>query len=185
MPRTTAGVGARRRRVQGEGVCERRDFRHRERTFPARERGKAARSAAGTYFSTTRAAGDVRASGDLGDQSSGGNATRQKAGRGEENSRPTSPLPPRTGPRNATWHSCSSSVRLCFISTLQPLVTRAVSKIRAPCALMARVSVSSSNLCPCASVPRIRIVTCISTRWLRRRAPGLPEVFDVLPMQPH
>src|SRR2546430_10628521 len=55
----------------------------------------------------------VRASGLLGVQSSGGKATRQKVGRGAVNSRPSSPLPPRTGPRNATWHSCSSSVLLC------------------------------------------------------------------------
>jgi hypothetical protein len=57
----------------------------------------------------------LRASGDLGFQSSGGNATRQKAGRGEENSKPISDLPSRTGPRKTTWHSCSSSVRLCFM----------------------------------------------------------------------
>jgi len=44
----------------------------------------------------------VRASGCLGVQSSGGNATRQKLGRASENSNPTSALPERTGPRNAT-----------------------------------------------------------------------------------
>src|SRR5215470_14098715 len=57
----------------------------------------------------------VRASGFLGDQSSGGKATRQNVGRGVENSRPISARPLRTGPRNATWHSCSSSVLLCLI----------------------------------------------------------------------
>src|SRR5271166_4490793 len=37
-----------------------------------------------------------RASGCFDDQSSGGNATRQKVGRGSENSSPISALPPRT-----------------------------------------------------------------------------------------
>jgi hypothetical protein len=44
----------------------------------------------------------VRASGCFDDQSSGGNATRQKLGRASENSNPTSAFPPRTGPRNTT-----------------------------------------------------------------------------------
>src|SRR5208283_6049942 len=44
----------------------------------------------------------VRASGCFGDQSSGGKATRQKVGQGEENSNPISALPERTGPRNTT-----------------------------------------------------------------------------------
>src|ERR1700719_1602439 len=65
----------------------------------------------------------VRASGCFGVQSSGGNATRQKLGRASENSSPTSAFPARTGPRNATWHSCSSLVRLCCSCTLLPLVS--------------------------------------------------------------
>src|SRR5215472_7392855 len=60
----------------------------------------------------------LRASGCLGLQSSGGKVTRQKLGRGMENSKPTSALPERTGPRNTTEHSCSSSVPLCCICTL-------------------------------------------------------------------
>src|SRR5258707_15683157 len=95
----------------------------------------------------------VRASGCLGDQSSGGNATRQKLGRASENSNPTSALPERTGPRNATWHSCSSLVRLCCNCTLLPLVTRACIITSAPCALIASVAVSSSNFLPWASFP--------------------------------
>src|SRR5258708_17893650 len=43
--------------------------------------------------------------------------SRQKLGRASENSNPTSALPERTGPRNATWHSCSSLVRLCCTCT--------------------------------------------------------------------
>ena len=43
---------------------------------------------------------------------------------------------------------------------------------RAPWAFMARVTASSSKGLPCASVPRMRTLTCINTRWLRRRAPG-------------
>src|SRR3989442_829017 len=66
-----------------------------------------------TYLFDVRLPETVRASGLLGVQSSGGKATRQKVGRGAVNSRPISALPPRTGPRNATWHSCSSSVLLC------------------------------------------------------------------------
>src|SRR5260370_37478868 len=95
----------------------------------------------------------VRASGCFGDQSSGGNATRQKLGRASENSSPTSALPARTGPRNATWHSCSSLVRLCCNCTLLPLVTRACIITSAPCALIASVAVSSSNFLPWASFP--------------------------------
>src|SRR5690349_2049664 len=85
----------------------------------------------------------VRASGLFDDQSSGGKATRQKFGLGAENSTPISALPLRTGPRNATWHSCSSSVLLCLMLITAPLITRALSKTRAPCALIARVSVIS------------------------------------------
>src|SRR5690349_4959188 len=66
-----------------------------------------------------------RDSGPLGDQSSGGKATRQNCGRGAENSRPISALLPRTGPRNTTEHSCSSVVRLCCRLTRLPLVKRA------------------------------------------------------------
>jgi len=67
----------------------------------------------------------VRDSGPLGDQSSGGKATRQNWGRGAENSRPISALLPRTGPRKTTEHSCSSVVRLCCRLTTLPLVKRA------------------------------------------------------------
>src|SRR5438105_15174956 len=63
----------------------------------------------------------ARASGLFGVQSSGGKATRQKVGCGAVNSRPISALPPRTGPRNATWHSCSSSVLLFFMCPTLPL----------------------------------------------------------------
>src|SRR5215472_1637879 len=106
----------------------------------------------------------VRASGCLGDQSSGGNVTRQNVGRASENSRPISPCPARTGPRNTTRHSCSSCVCLCCISTLLPFVSRACSSTSAPCALIASVDASSSNFLPCASVPRMRTATCINTR---------------------
>src|SRR5450432_1071355 len=128
-------------------------------------------------LSTRRVREAVRASGCLGVQSSGGNATRQKAGRGSENSRPISALPSRTGPRNTTWHSCSSSVMLCFILRLLPLVMRFLRATRAPWALMARVSVFSSKGLPCASLPRICTPTCIKTRWLRRRTAGLVVVL--------
>src|ERR1700756_584265 len=90
----------------------------------------------------------VRASGFLGDQSSGGNATRQNCGRRAENSKPISALLPRTGPRNTTLHSCSSLVVLLRNVNRLPLVTRACSKTSAPCALMANVSASSSNGLP-------------------------------------
>src|SRR5277367_6035577 len=49
---------------------------------------------------------------------------------------------------------------------------------------MARVSASSSKICPAASVPRMRTATCISTRWLRRRAPVVVEVFETWAIQP-
>src|SRR6266480_346227 len=75
--------------------------------------GKKRRALGSASYLTERLVGIVRASGLLGVQSSGGKATRQKVGRGAVNSRPISALPPRTGPRNATWHSCSSSVLLC------------------------------------------------------------------------
>jgi len=106
----------------------------------------------------------VRASGCRGVQSSGGNATRQNVGCGVVNSRPISALPERTGPRNATWHSCSSCVFLCCRRILEPLISLAANKTSAPCALIASVSVSSSILLPCVSVPRIRTATCINTR---------------------
>src|SRR5215813_6567220 len=77
------------------------------------------------YLGVERALKTVRASGFFGDQSSGGKATRQKLGRGAANSSPTSALPLRTGPRNTTWHSCSSCVHLCCRRTVLPLVTRA------------------------------------------------------------
>src|SRR5437879_5123121 len=66
-------------------------------------------------YLTVRCVEIARASGFFGVQSSGGKDTRQNVGHGFENSNPISALPPRTGPRNATWHSCSSSVLLCFI----------------------------------------------------------------------
>src|SRR5258708_29712665 len=75
---------------------------------------------------------NVRASGFFGVQSSGGNATRQNVGRGAVNSRPISALPLRTGPRNATSHSCSSSVLLCSMSTAPPPTTRTASNHTAP-----------------------------------------------------
>ena len=74
------------------------------------------------YLSSCPGEGE-RASGCLDVQSSGGNATRQNVGRGSENSKPISALPARTGPRNTTWHSCSSWVRLCCMKTLLPLVS--------------------------------------------------------------
>jgi hypothetical protein len=124
------------------------------------------------YFSPGRLEETVRASGCFGDQSSGGNATLQNVGQAAENSSPTSPLPARTGPRNTTWHSSSCMVPLCFSITFEPLVSRDCIKINAPCALIAKVAVSSSNTLPCASFPRIRTDTCIKTRWLRRRGPA-------------
>jgi hypothetical protein len=130
------------------------------------------------YLSRARVLDAVRASGCFGVQSSGGKATRQNVGCGEVNSRPISALPERTGPRNTTWHSCSSCVRLCCSMTLLPLVKRDVSNTKAPWALIASVSVSSSIDFPCASVPRIRTATCIKTRWLRRRAPAFKDVFE-------
>src|SRR6266566_3647190 len=60
-------------------------------------------------------------------------ATRQKVGRGELNSTPTSARPLRTGPRNATWHSCSSSVMLCFRWMIAPLTTRWLRRRDAAC----------------------------------------------------
>src|SRR4249920_2391215 len=108
--------------------------------------------------------GILLASGCFGDQSSGGNVTRQNVGDGAENSNPISALPDRTGPRNATWHSSSFLVALWCISTLAPLVSRVCKRISAPCALIASVAVSSSNALPCASLPRIRTATCINTR---------------------
>src|SRR5215471_20751494 len=95
------------------------------------------------YLLVGRERATVRDSGLLGDQSSGGNATRQNCGRGAENSRPISALLPRTGPRNTTLHSCSSEVRVCRRWILAPLVTRACNRTSAPCALIASVSVSS------------------------------------------
>ena len=126
----------------------------------------------------------VRASGCLGFQSSGGKETRQNVGQGEENSSPISAFPSRTGPRKTTWHSCSCLVSPCCICTRLPLVTRALIPINAPCALMASVPASSSNAFPCASFPRIRTLTCIRTRWLRRRGPGLPGVLGDCPINP-
>ena len=61
---------------------------------------------------------------------------------------------------------------LCLIFTLLPAMRRFFSEIRAPWAFMARVTASSSKGLPCASLPRMRTLTCINTRWLRRRAPG-------------
>src|SRR5580693_3030830 len=100
--------------------------------------------------------GILRASGCFGDQSSGGNVTRQKVGDGAENSNPISALPERTGPRNATWHSSSSLVALWCISTFDPLVSRVCKRTRAPCALIASVAVCSSHALPFATVPRTR-----------------------------
>jgi hypothetical protein len=126
----------------------------------------------------------VRASGCRGFQSSGGNETRQNVGHGEENSSPISPFPSRTGPRKTTWHSCSCLVSPCCICTKLPLVNRAFIPISAPCALIASVPASSSNAFPCASFPRIRTFTCIRTRWLRRREPGLLGVLGDWPINP-
>ena len=126
----------------------------------------------------------VRASGCFGDQSSGGNATRQNVGQAIVNSNPTSDFPLRTGPKNTTWHSCSCSVALCLMNTRQPLVTRTCRGISAPWALMASVEVSSSNVWPCASFPRIRTATCIKTRWLRRRGPGWLGEPGAWPIKP-
>src|SRR5712692_1975689 len=78
----------------------------------SREREKQREPGRESYL-TVRLLETLRASGLFGVQSSGGKATRQKVGRGAENSRPISALPLRTGPRNATWHSCSSSVLPC------------------------------------------------------------------------
>src|SRR5262249_52796015 len=88
--------------------------------------------AVNSYFVGGRVLKTVRASGFLGDQSSGGKATRQKVGLGAENSKPISALPLRTGPRKTTWHSCSSSVHLCCKRTVLPLMTRAASSTNAP-----------------------------------------------------
>ena len=61
---------------------------------------------------------------------------------------------------------------LCLIFTLVPLMGRFFRETSAPWAFIARVTVCSSKGLPCASVPRIRTLTCINTRWLRRRGPG-------------
>src|SRR5262245_16052673 len=56
----------------------------------------------GSVENFSRCRETVRASGCFGVQSSGGKATRQNVGCGEENSRPISALPERTGPRKTT-----------------------------------------------------------------------------------
>src|ERR1700730_11126021 len=61
---------------------------------------------------------------------------------------------------------------LCRIFTLVPVIRRFFREIRAPWAFMARVTTCSSKGLPCGSVPLMRTLTCINTRWLRRRATG-------------
>src|ERR1700686_4832210 len=68
---------------------------------------------------------------------------------------------------------------LCRICTLLPLVRRCFREIRAPWALMARVAACSSKGLFCGSVPRMRTPTCMSTRWLRRRAVGFAAGFGI------
>src|ERR1700682_659628 len=65
--------------------------------------------------------------------------------------------------------------------TLSPVATVAASRTNAPWALMATVSVDSSNFLFSGSWPRISTPTCTRTRWLRRRlAPPDPIVEELL-----
>ena len=107
----------------------------------------------------------------------GGNATRQNVGCGVVNSRPISALPERTGPRNATWHSCSSCVFLCCRRTLRTADQPRGQQHQRPVRIDRQCFRLFFDLVPCASVPRIRTATCINTRWLRRRAPVFGVVF--------
>src|SRR5438094_9407290 len=102
-----------------------------------------------SYLVTERGWPAVRASGFLGDQSSGGKATRQNCGRRAENSRPISALLPRTGPKKTTWHSCSSLVGWFGRVKRLRLLGGAGNKTSGRDALLATVSAPAANALVC------------------------------------